>query len=218
MSLIVGIDEAGRGPVIGPLIITGVLIEEKDSKKLKKEGIKDSKLLTQKKRVLLYKKIKKIAKKINIIKIDPKEIDEALESEELNLNWLEAVKSAEIINKLKPQKVILDCPSPNKEKYKNYVKKLLKNKDIEIISEHKADVKFPVCSAAGIVSKCIREEEIAKLKKKYGDFGPGYPSNQITQKFLKENWNKHPEIFRKSWISWKKHRDAKDQKNLGEFS
>ena len=199
------------------MIITGVLIEEQDSDKLKRQGIKDSKLLTHKKRIELYKKIKKIAKKIETIKIEPKEIDEALESDTLNLNWLEAQKSAEIINKLSPDKAILDCPSPNKEKYKDYVKNLLKDKAIELLVEHKADVRFPACSAAGIVAKCIREEEVEKLKKKYGNFGPGYTSNPITQNFLKENWEKYPEIFRKTWISWKNHKNAKDQKKLGEF-
>lgn len=208
-----GIDEAGRGPVIGSLVIAGVMVDELG---WRVDGVKDSKLLSHKKRIELDKKIKKTSR-YKIIKISPQEIDNALFSRHLNLNWLEAVKQAEIINALKPDKAIIDCPSPNCKKYTQYLKRLLKNKKTELIVEHKADMKYPVCSAASILAKVEREKEIAQLKKKYGNIGPGYPSNPITQKFIKENWEKHPEIFRKSWITFKNHQKQKHQKRLGDF-
>jgi len=194
------------------------MFKEKDIDKLKKLGVKDSKLLTHKKREELRKKIEKIAVKYKIIQVKPKEIDEAIESEDhMNLNWLEAHKTADIINELKPDKAIIDCPSPNIEKYKEYLKNLLKNKDIELIVEHKADLNFLPCAASSIIAKCAREDEMEEIKKKYGNTGPGYMSNLTTQKFLEENWDKHPEIFRKSWVSWKNHKNKKSQKSLGEF-
>ncbi len=217
MNLILGIDEAGRGPVIGPLVMAGVLIEEEKEQELKGLGVKDSKLINPKRRVFLFDKIRKLARRYDILIIDPKEIDDALNSDSLNLNWLEANKTVELINRLKPNKVILDCPSPNVAKYRRYVYELLDDKNIDIVSEHKADLKYPVVSAASILAKVTRDREIEKIKKKYGDIGPGYSSNPITQKFLKENWNKHPEIFRKSWISWKNHKNAKNQKKLDDF-
>ncbi len=213
-KLILGVDEAGRGPVIGPLVISGVLIKESKVSKLQKMGVKDSKKLTPKKRENLFRKIKNIAK-YKIIKIRPKEIDGALASRHLNLNWLEGIKTARIINTLKPDKVTVDCPSPNKKAYVEFLKKHVKVK-CEIIAEHKAE-RFAEVAAASIISKVTRDREIEKIKKKYGDVGPGYPSNPTTQKFLKENWEKHPEIFRKSWISWKNHQRAKMQKKLSEF-
>lgn len=215
-KLVCGIDEAGRGPVIGSLFIAGALFNESDTPTLKKEGIKDSKLLLHKKRIELSKIIKKIAKKTKVIQVKPAEIDAALESDNLNLNWLEAHKTAEIINSLKPDKAIIDCPSPNINAYKSYLRELLKNKDIELVVEHKAE-KFPECAAASILAKCAREEEVEEIKKNYGEIGPGYSSNEITQKFLKENWEKHPEIFRKTWISWKNHKNAKNQQKLTDF-
>lgn len=213
-----GIDEAGRGPVLGPLIMAGVLISKLDEEKLKEIGVKDSKLLTQEKREYLFNKIINISKSTRIIIIEPQEIDKAIFSEDhMNLNWLEAKKSAEIINEFKPTTVILDCPHTTPEKYKEYVTNLLKNKDIEIISEHKADVNYPVVSAASILAKVVREREMKKIKFKYGETGPGYPANQITQKFIKENFEKHPEIFRKSWKTFKNLVKNKYQKELKDF-
>ncbi|MBS3144163.1 ribonuclease HII [Candidatus Woesearchaeota archaeon] len=216
MVLIAGVDEAGRGPVIGPLVIVGAMLDEKDLPKLDKLGVKDSKLLTPKKREELFPKIQQICK-YKIIIIEPKEIDEAVLSEELNLNWLEALKSVEIIKALKPNKAILDCPSPNIPKYTNYIKEKLGMHEIKIICEHKADVNHKIVGAASILAKVTRDRIIEEIRKKYGEIGPGYTSNAITQKFLKENWDKHPEIFRKSWISWQNHKNGKDQKKLGEF-
>jgi len=101
MVLICGIDEAGRGPVIGPLVMAGVLVDEADLPKLKNIGVKDSKLLTEDKRNELFPKILKIVKKYQIVVVEPEEIDKAVRGHDgLNLNWLEARKSAEIINKL----------------------------------------------------------------------------------------------------------------------
>lgn len=199
------------------MVMCGVLIEEKDLPKLKSLGVKDSKLLTKKQREFLFNKIIKTVKQYKIIIIPPKEIDDALFSDDLNLNWLEAHKSAEIINELNPNKVIIDSPSNNIKRYTEYLKKLVKNPSIEIICKHKADVLHPEVSAASILAKVIRDKEMEKIQKKYGNTGPGYTSNEITQKFLKENWEKHPEIFRHSWISYKNHKEAKFQKTLEDF-
>ena len=213
---VLGIDEAGRGPVIGPLILAGVMIEEGEEKNI--DGVKDSKLLQHKKRIELDKKIKANSK-YKIIEVSPQEIDKALdpENKSMNLNWLEAHKQAEIINSLNPDKAIIDCPSPNCKKFSEYLKKLLKNKDVELIVEHKADSKYPTCSAASILAKVKREQIMDKIKKKYGNTGPGYSSNPITQKFVKENWERHSEIFRKTWVTFKNHEKMKNQKTLEGF-
>lgn len=213
--LVLGIDEAGRGPIIGPMIISGFMIDDNKLDKLNKLGIKDSKLLTPKKREYLYKKL--IHYQHKIIKIKPKEIDEAVEGSEINLNWLEALKTIEIINELRPNKVIIDCPSPNLNAYRDFILLRLKRKTIEVVVEHKADHKYKVVGAASILSKVIRDKEIKQLEKKYGDIGPGYMSNPTTKKFLEENWEKYPEIFRKSWSPWKKHYNNKNQKKLEGF-
>ena len=218
MALLCGIEEAGRGPVIGPLVMCGVLIEEKDEAKLKSIGAKDSKLLTPKTRELLFDQIKGMIKDYKIIIIPPAEIDKVLLSKDSNLNWLEADTSAKIINALKPDKAVLDCPSPNIKAYKEYVRKKLDNKKIVLVAEHKADVKFPVVSAASIIAKVTRDREIEKIKKNIGiNCGSGYPSDEITKEFLKKHYKDFPDIFRKTWSSYKRVAGVKNQKKLGEF-
>ena len=215
--LVCGIDEAGRGPVIGPMVMAGVLVESSEVKELSGIGVKDSKLLSQKRREELFDQIISIVKDYSIIIIEPQEIDAALMSESLNLNWLEAHNSAKIINMLKPDKIIIDSPSNNVEKYGKYLIELLENKKVEAVVEHKADLNHPECSAASILAKVTREKEIAKLKKEFGNFGSGYPSDPLTVKFMKENFRKHSGIFRKTWAPYRALTEGKKQKNLNEF-
>ncbi len=218
MVLISGIDEAGRGPVIGPLVIAGISVNEKDLDKLKRLGVKDSKLLSPRQREGLFDKIINAAKKYKILIIKPKEIDSALKSKDLNLNWLEAIKSAEIINSLKPKKIIVDCPSNNIAAYKNFLKKHLKNKKTELVIEHKADLKYVIVSAASIVAKVTRDNEIKKIQEKIKEpIGSGYPSDPVTINFLEKNHNSYPKIFRKEWISWKNINKKNKQKTLKDF-
>jgi ribonuclease HII len=181
-------------------------------------GVKDSKLLTPEQRDKLYDKIVKSVKKYHIVIVPPAEIDHAVkESEEMNLNWLEAQKSIDIINILKPDRAILDCPSNNVEAYADYVKKGV-NGDTEIVAEHKADVKYPVVSAASIIAKVTRDREIAKLQETIPDrIGSGYPSDPVTVEFLKKNYSKYPDIIRKSWASYQAVVNEKQQRKLGEF-
>lgn len=218
MTLICGIDEAGRGPVIGPLVIAGVLIDPKDEDRLKNIGVKDSKLLSPIQREDMFESVTKIAKKYKIIIIEPGEIDDVVlnSTKKYNLNWLEADKSIEIINTLKPNKAILDCPSTNTAKYAQYFKDKVP-KTVEIVAEHKADFTYPVVSAASILAKVTRDAEIEKLKKKYNvQFGSGYPSDPRTQQFLAKYWNEYP-FFRKSWDSWQKVKEKKAQKGLMDY-
>jgi ribonuclease HII len=218
MKLIAGIDESGRGPVIGSLFMAGVLIEEKDSVKLKKIGAKDSKLVKAQDRIPLSKEILKIAKNSKVIQVTPKEIDDAVKSEDMNLNWLEAQKVAEVINHLKPDKAIIDCPSPNLEAYSDYIKRYLSNPNIKLIVEHKADSNFPSVGAASVLAKIAREKDVAAIEKKVGEsIGSGYPANKVCQKFLKKNYKKYPEIIRQSWASYKNIINEKHQKKLGDY-
>ena len=214
---ILGIDEAGRGPVIGPLVMAGAKIKEKDEQKLIDLGVKDSKLLTPLQRERMFDTILEIVDEYKIIILSPQDVDAALESENTNLNWLEADHSIEIINELDADKAILDAPSNNIEKYTQYVENKLKVKT-EILAEHKADMIYPIVSAASILAKVTRDAEIEKIKQKIKmNFGSGYPSDPITQGFLKKHYKDYPEIFRKTWASYKKLVVQKNQSKLDNF-
>ncbi len=208
--LILGIDDAGRGPVIGPMIIAGCLIDSKYERELKNLGVKDSKQLTQKRREFLFEKIKELSVKYDFVIIPAEEID-SYNKNKINLNELEAIKMAEVINKINDGKekikVIIDCPSVSINKWKDYLKTKVENlSNLEINAEHKADVNYVEVSAASIIAKCIREKEMDKLRELYGEeIGSGYTSDPKTCTFLESNFKKHKNkgIFRKSWSTWK---------------
>src|SRR3989338_1520866 len=158
MSL-VGIDEAGRGPVLGPLVMCGVLTRDSAQEELSTMGVKDSKLLTAEKREELYPEILKIIDSHKLVILEPAQIDKAMSTSNFNINWLEAHTAAEIVNALNPATAIIDCPSPNIRSYTEYISRLITNKNIQLILEHKAERHMPV-AAASIIAKVTRDRII----------------------------------------------------------
>jgi len=211
--IIAGLDEAGRGPVIGPLVLAGVSVNEDKIKELKRIGVKDSKLLSPGQREELFDKIKEVINDYRIIIVEPWEIDEFVKDN--RLNELELLKFCEIINYLMPDKAIIDAPGNNKGVMLDFIKNHLLKKNIRVILEHKADLKYEVVGAASILAKVTRDLEIERLKKEYNiDFGSGYPSDEITKDFLRKNWNteKYKKLYRKSWDSWKRLKEEEERK------
>jgi len=222
--LILGIDDSGRGPLIGPMIMAGCLIDSELEKEFRQEGVKDSKKLTDRRREILAEIVKTKALSYRIIIISPREIDGRTNAG-INLNRIEAIKAADIINKINQGldkiKVVVDCPSPNIEKWRNTLKAYIDKKDnLEFVVEHKADVNHIACSAASIIAKSQREKEVRKIKRAIGkDFGSGYPSDPVTCKFLKDYAKEHKKdgIFRETWATWKNNLGKKEQKKLDSF-
>jgi ribonuclease HII len=201
--LIAGIDEAGRGCVIGPLVIAGVLFKDENLESLKQLGVKDSKLLTTERREILLPEILRIAEKCVIIRLQPKQIDKVVNSGRRlhKLNRLEAENMAQIINQLKPDKVQVDAADVLEERFKYHIQEHLTTKTI-VTSKHKADRFYPAVSAASIVAKVTRDKEIAALAAKHGDFGTGYLTDPKTSAFLKhllQASDEYPDFVRKSW-------------------
>lgn len=217
-----GIDDAGRGPVIGPMVLAGCLIDEKIEKEFKKLGVKDSKQLTTKRREFLAEIIREKAITFEVIIIHPKEID-GKNADGVNLNDIEAFACARIINKINKGfdkiSVVVDCPSTNLSKWQDFLKMNIQNlSNLEISCEHKADRNHVSVSAASVLAKSIREKEMDSLKEKYGlEIGSGYTSDPLTTKFLKKYIKKYDNdgIFRKSWATWKNAFSASRQRTLG---
>lgn len=219
--LILGIDDAGRGPVIGPMVLAGCLMDEKTEKKLERMGVTDSKKLTQKRREHFEEIIKKECETFEIVLFYPDEIDGS-NGDGIKLNELEGIGCAKIINEINKGfnkiKVIIDCPSPVISKWQDFVKTKVKNlSNLEISCEHKADANHTSVAAASILAKCTREREMQKLKEIYGeDIGSGYCSDPATKNFLAKNARKYKDkgIFRKTWITWRNANSLFEQRKL----
>lgn len=166
----------------------------------------------------MFERIKEIVDDYKIIQVEPKEIDAAVESKDgMNLNWLEAHKTAEILNDLGPDKAFIDCPSTNIKKYSEYLKKLLK-KDVELIVEHKSDFLHVETGAASILAKVTRDRAIAKLQKQIKEpMGSGYPADPKTKEFVKKYWKKYSKWLRHSWSTYQKVANPEKQEGLDKF-
>jgi len=211
--LIAGVDDAGRGAVIGPLVIAGVLVKEEDLPRLKELGVRDSKLLSPHRREVLAVEIKKIVQRYKVLKLQPEEIDVVVKSGRKlhKLNWLEAQTMAKVIEALGPDKVFVDASDVLEERFKQHILECMSLK-VEIVSEHKADRNYVAVSAASIIAKVERDKDVAEIAKAYGDFGSGYPSDPRTMSFL-EKWieksEEYPEFIRKSWKPAKRVMDGR---------
>src|SRR3989338_10928625 len=194
---ICGVDDAGRGSMLGPLVIAGISLHKKDIPKLSLLGVKDSKQLTPKSREELYKKIIEIVDEYYVAKISPKIIDASVKKH--GLNHLEANYMAKVILKLNPDTSYVDSCDVNPQRFGKEIAKLSNNKKIR--SYHHADSRFIVVSAASIIAKVTRDRAIDKLRKNH-DLGSGYPSDSKTINFVKSYYEIHhniPIFVRKSW-------------------
>jgi len=212
--LIAGIDEAGRGPILGPMVMSIVVIDSKDNAMLKKIGVKDSKLIPEKKREELYLEIKKIAKEIHTTKITANEIDKQREKD--SLNYIEVKMASKLINLLKtsPENIIIDCPQTSTDKYKEKVYALL-NEHKKLTVENKADLNHISVGCASIIAKVERDRELHKLEKEIGiELGCGYPHDARTINAINQLEKTHPNFIRKSWITYQNLKEKNKQKKL----
>ena len=202
---IAGIDEAGRGPMIGPLVVCGVLLENGIVEKLHNFGVKDSKTLTPKKRESLTAEIKKLASEIEVQSISAYQIDQS-RRRGITLNEIEVDLFSVVVKKLRPEIVYLDAADVIAERFGENIgeRSGLLKEGCRFISEHKADAKYTVVAAASIIAKTKRDSVIENYHEIYGDFGSGYPSDPKTVEFVRSlviKGEKLPDIVRRSWES-----------------
>ncbi|ASJ11226.1 ribonuclease HII [Thermococcus sp. P6] len=199
-----GIDEAGRGPVIGPMVVAAVVVDEEKTEELRKLGVRDSKKLTPKRRAALFDEIIKVLDDYVILELSPEEID----SRGGTLNEFEVENFARALNSLgvKPDVVYVDAADVKEARFGADIEPRL-NFKARIVSEHGADDRFIPVSAASILAKVTRDRAIERLREEYGEIGSGYPSDPRTREFLREYYVKHgefPPIVRRSWKTLRK--------------
>lgn len=201
---VIGIDEAGRGSVIGPLVIGAV--STNDIPLLRSLGVKDSKLLTPARRADIFRSMTLTDIKIKYIAIPPSTIDRYVlyGKKHRRLNFLEARYMAKLVNSLEGELAMVDAADTDAELFSDQIKDEL-NRDIMLVSSHHADLLFPPVSAASIVAKVNRDMIVEGLKRAYGDFGSGYPSDPKTRSYLRKHIadDTLPPIVRRSWKTLK---------------
>ncbi len=192
-----GVDEAGRGSVMGPLVVGAVYVENDDI--LKEIGVKDSKKLSPKRRETMYSEIIDAVDEYSVVILSAEEIDERRQKESLNEVELDLFVQA--TSKIPVLRVYADCPDVNERGFQSSMSRLLGN--TEIVARHKADDMFLVVSAASIIAKVTRDRLITEISEEFGEnIGSGYPSDTVTTDFI-EKWIKEkgrsPKHTRTSW-------------------
>jgi len=204
---ILGIDEAGRGSVLGPLVIAGVVIPQKMENVIDNMGVKDSKRLTPARREVLSRKLKKMFE-WDVVVYSAHDIDD-MRAQGINLNEIERRGMQELILRLDCDKVIVDAVDVKPQRFQDKLERATA-KDVK--AEHKADDKYLEVGAASIIAKQTRDEAIAKINKDYedvGGIGSGYPSDPTTKEFLSNyTYNQMPPFVRKSWSTVAKLKDV----------
>ncbi len=207
-------DEAGKGSVLGPMVIAAVSVSSEDV--FADIEVADSKMLSPLMRERLYAIIRKRFR-VATVRIDAHEIDEIRRG--MTMNACVARAHAQVINKLSPSVAYVDACDVNALRYACMVKCHLEQ-SCEIVSEHKADQNFKVVSAASIIAKVTRDRAIVTLSKKYGEIGSGYPSDPVTLAYLSayiDEYKCPPPIARKSWKTVTAMIGKKQQSQLSQF-
>jgi ribonuclease HII len=224
--LIAGLDEAGRGPVIGPLVVGCVIMEDSEIGQLEEIGVDDSKKMTAKKRRSIATQIREIAKFTQTLIITPADINHLHDVEKYTLNQIEEMHFAKLLNSVPafPDQIFLDACDTKEERFGETIKNQLKFTPKKVISKHKGDAIFKIVGAASILAKTTRDEILEEYISKWGEVGSGYPSDPKTKTFLKTYYAKHrdfPPIVRTWWKTAqnvvKEYNEKKTQKKLTDF-
>lgn len=203
IPLVAGMDEAGRGPCFGPIVMGLAIMPQDQVEKLAELGVTDSKLLSEEKRVTMAPLLEKCLTHFDLSVVSAAELDDMMSQR--SLNEIEAMEGAKLLNACpqKPDIVIVDSPDGYAANFAERLKKYLSFKPI-IIAEHKADLNHLIVGAASVLAKVRRDHEIELLRREHGEIGSGYSHDVITRKFLTDYVQSHkvlPPFCRKAWAT-----------------
>lgn len=199
---VLGVDEAGRGSVFGPLVVGGYAIDEASLPRLAELGVRDSKELTPANRERLDRELRTIGRAY-VRTIPPARIDRSVRHG--GLNDLEASVFAELLRTARAERAYVDACDPVAARFGRTVARLAGVPASRVVARHHADRDLPVVSAASIVAKVARDAAIAALRERSGrPLGTGYPSDPETRRCLTEllaDGRRLPEWVRASWAT-----------------
>ncbi|MDD1719548.1 MAG: ribonuclease HII [Methanoregulaceae archaeon] len=209
-----GVDEAGKGSVLGPMVVAAVGYSGKDD--FADIEVKDSKQLSPERREELFGQITAQCRIATVV-VSAAEIDGF--RERMTMNSLVAMLHARAISEIVPKTAYVDACDVNAPRYGRMVSGRL-GFPCRIISEHHADERFRIVSAASIVAKVTRDRKIRELADEYGSIGTGYPSDPETITWLSEyiDRNGHPpRCARTSWKTVGTIISAMEQSSFSDF-
>ncbi len=212
----IGVDEAGRGPVIGPLVVCSVAMPKNDVNLLVENGVRDSKDLSPKKRQHIkewfLRNCDEKGWSFSLVHCQPKRIDSAVINKGLNI--LEGKLFAESINQLNLESrtmvnIICDACDVDEQRFSRRISQLIDGwpwRKSQISSYHKADENYPIVGMASILAKQARDEAIKSIESEVGfPIGSGYPSDKITIDAVRKMIDEKPhDQLRWSWSTIKR--------------
>ncbi|KTG08945.1 ribonuclease HII [Haloprofundus marisrubri] len=212
-----GADEAGKGPVLGPMVAAAVRAPETALP----DGLDDSKRLSPSKRESLADHLRgHSAVSVGVAVVTPERIDDP----ETDMNGLTVAAQAEALSAVAEDGdvAVVDAGDVDEARFGRRVRTAVESegREIEVQSEHRADEAHPVVSAASVVAKVERDAHVERLTAEYGDVGSGYPSDPTTRTFLREYVRDHgvlPDCARASWQTCADVLAAAEQSALSEF-
>ncbi len=195
----VGIDEAGRGSWIGPLVVGAVALPAGELDRLVGWGARDSKRLSPSRREEVYARLETVAR-TGSVTLEPSEIDRYVRRG--RLNELEARAFAEVARPFAPALVRADACDTNAARFGRTVERLA-GPGLTVVARHHADADDPLVGAASIIAKVRRDRAVRALAERLGaDLGSGYPSDPRTIAFVREyakTRSGRPAWLRSSW-------------------
>jgi ribonuclease HII len=213
--MLCGVDEAGKGAVIGPLVVAAVGCRRK--RDLADLGVRDSKALSPSRREELAAAIRENGFPVAVLVVPAGDIDAGRGFS--TMNTIVARSHARVINDLRPHIAVVDACDVIAARYGKAVSEHL-DFPCRVVSRHHADEDHPAVSAASIVAKVERDRAVAALSAEFGDMGSGYPSDQATTEFL---WawirdrGRPPPFARRSWETVRVLVSRREQSHLGDF-
>ena len=204
-EIVAGVDEAGRGPILGPMVIAVVAAPARVFEELRLQGVRDSKELNPRARRVLAEEILRRACYAAVARIPPRLID-AVNLNKLEYDTIEVL--AERLRGLCPglRRLSVDAVGPP-ERLAERLRRLL-GPGVVVAVEPRADRRRPEVAAASILAKVARDSDVEELRRRYGVRGSGYPTDPETLEWLREAYasspTSPPDFVRRSWGTLKR--------------
>ncbi|WP_132059663.1 ribonuclease HII [Halorussus amylolyticus] len=210
-----GVDEAGKGPVLGSMFAAAVAVGDPAALP---DDVDDSKKIAPDRREELAAALRdddRVA--VGVAEIPVARIDDP----ETDMNTLTVAGHAEALSKVADDGAegFADAGDTSESRFARRVRERVAA-DIDLVAEHGADETYPVVSAASVVAKVARDSHVASLADEYGPVGSGYPSDPTTREFLAEyvaEYGELPDCARRIWATCEDVLAAHEQSGLGEF-